>query len=333
MTAPAYVTRETVLNVGGFGATMATKIDRAIFNQSRAIDNQLHRHFYPLTAAVTYHSIYRSSSDVDGTGFWLERDLQSVTSVTVDGVAETSYTLLPKSGDAYNRIIVDGFYGVDTIITGVWGYGYGSESAGTITADIATTTAATCACSDSSVVGVGDLITIGTEKMVVTGKTAADTTANLDGALTADASETTVTVDDGTQVNTGEEILVGSERMLVSDVTGNDLTVQRAHRGTTLAGHDTATDVYAYRTLTIARAAAGSTAATHTSADTISRNVPPPVIRDWCLAEVLNQIAQEAASYARVVGSGDNQREARGAGLNDARRGGQRYRRVRMAAV
>ena len=334
MTAPAYVTRETVLDVGGFGSSMASKIDRAIFSRSRYIERRTHRHFYPKTAAVTYDDPQRITSMYDGYGLHLERDLRSVTTVTVGGTATSDYTALPKGGPPYNRLIVSGPPSLDLIITGVWGWSADTEAAGTITGDIASTTAATCDCSNSAAIGVGDLITINSERMIVTDKTPIDTAEDLDGALQAQTDNVTVTVTDGSGFTAGEEILVDAERMLIEDVTGNDLTVQRAHRGSTLAAHSTAADVYAYRRLHIDRGAAGSTADTHNTSDTITRNVPPPEIRDWCLAEVLNQVAQEAGGYARVVGSGDNQREARGPALADLRKsvGGQ-YRRVRMGTA
>ncbi len=92
--------------------------------------------------------------------------------------------------------------------------------------------------------------------------------------------------------------------------------------------------MFAYRRLTIERGATGSTAIdTHVATDAVVRNVPPEPIRDWCLAEVLNQLSQESAAYARTIGSGDNQMEARGAGLVDVRKAGLAYLRPRLVGV
>jgi hypothetical protein len=334
MAGPAYVTRETVLDVGGFGSVIASKIDRAIFQQSRNIENQLLRHFYPLTEQVTYTDPYHETVHVSGPGFWLDRDLRSVTLIYVNDEAPGTYTLLPKQGPPYNRVIVAGYNGLDTVITGVWGCTADTEAAGALAADIATTTAGTCDVTDGSLIGVGDLLTIGTEKLVVTDKAVIDSTANLNGALTATANQETVIVTDGSLLNVGEELLVDAERMLITDIVSNDLTVERAFRGSTLAAHNDASDVYVYRRCSIDRGAAGSTAIdTNVATDTITRNVPPAVIRDWCLAEVLNQIQQESSAYARVVGSGDNQQEARGAGLMSVRKEGLMYRRPRLQGV
>jgi hypothetical protein len=43
------------------------------------------------------------------------------------------------------------------------------------------------------------------------------------------------------------------------------------------------------------------------------------LIKQLCVAEALNSILQETSGYARVVGSGDNEREASGKGLRDIR--------------
>ena len=335
MAGPAYVTRDTILDVGGYGSVIADRIDRAIFTASRRIEDTLNRRFYPLSAAVTYHEPYEPSHHVGDEAFWLKDDLQSASSVTVDGTADTDYVLLPKDGPPYNRIVVGSFRQVDTIITGVWGYGYTTATAGALDAAIAAVDTATCdvtgAC--SAAVGVGDLIAIEDERLIVTGRTAIDTAANLDGALTAQANDQTVTLSDGTGFVAGEELLIESERLKVLDVAGDDLTVERGYRGTTLASHADSTDVYGYRRLSLERGATGTTAATHADTTAITVYSPPPQIRDYALAEALNQLEQEGAGYARVVGSADNQREARGAGLADVRKQATRLRRVRKQAV
>ncbi len=333
MAGPAYATREDVLTATDYGSVIAAKIDRAIFSQSRLIDLTLHRFFYPLTEAVTYHEPIDRSSHVGSEAFWLNRDLQSASGITVDGTAETTYTLMPKEGPPYNRIVIASFQNVDTIITGVWGYSNDTETAGALAAAVASTTVTTIVCSDGSLIGIGDLLTINAERFIVTGRTTLDTTANLNGALTESMANQTVTITDGTKVKLGEVILVESEKMLVTEVVTNDLTVERAYDGSTLAAHDTAKDVYAYRTLTVTRGATGSTAATHADTDAIVRNVPPGPIRAWCIAEAINQIEQESSGYARVVGSGDNQREATGAGLKSIRNQAMRYIRTRIKAI
>ncbi|MEX0946324.1 MAG: hypothetical protein WD064_03040, partial [Acidimicrobiia bacterium] len=161
----------------------------------------------------------------------------------------------------------------------------------------------------------------------------ADTTANLAANLDALESAATVAVNTGSLVKTGEVITVGSERMLVISIASNNLTVKRAWDGSVLAAHTSSDDVYAPRTLTVERGAVGTTATTHLTAAAITRNVAPGPIVELCIAETIVALEQESAGYGRVVGSGENQREARGVGLEDARRRADRFRRVRMAAV
>ena len=112
-----------------------------------------------------------------------------------------------------------------------------------------------------------------------------------------------------------ETILVDAERMLVTDIAGVVATVKRAWDGTVLAAHTGALDVYAPRTLTVTRGAQGTTAATHDTAAPVSRLVVPPLVRDLAIAEAINRLLSEISGYARTVGSGENLRNASGAGL------------------
>lgn len=81
------------------------------------------------------------------------------------------------------------------------------------------------------------------------------------------------------------------------------------------------------------RGATGTTAATHSDAAAITRNVPPHPITTLCIAEAMVTLAQETSAYARTVGSGDAQMEARGMGLEAAWKDARSYRRGRMATV
>ena len=340
MALPTYATRETISRATDYATTAlrATHIDRALQSASRSLETRLHRHFYPLTETVTFQDPYplAFSGSSWAFGFYLERDLRSVTAVTVDGtaVASTDYSLHPsKYGPPYSAIDLPSFVGVTTVINGLWGYSADTKTGGTITANISTTTATTLSCSDASLVGIGDLILINSEQMVVTGRATADTTTNTNGALTADIAEQTVTVGDGTAIKLGETITIDTERMLVTNIVTNDLTVERAYDGSTLAAHSDATDVYAARTLTVVRGQVGTTATIHTSADTITVNVPPAEIVEACIAETLTLLEQESSGYGRVIGSGEGQREAAGKGLADVRRRVDRLRRQRAVAV
>ncbi|KKK70550.1 hypothetical protein LCGC14_2922880, partial [marine sediment metagenome] len=131
-------------------------------------------------------------------------------------------------------------------------------------------------------------------------------------------------------VKTNEVITIDAERMLVTAVAGNVLTVKRAVDGTVLATHTDGADIYAPRTLTVARAQVGTTAATHLTAAAIVKNVPPGLISELCLAEVLYARAQEKGHFALTVGQGEAEREVSGKGIADVRkRAEEAYRRNR----
>ena len=132
-----------------------------------------------------------------------------------------------------------------------------------------------------------------------------DTTADLDGSLAAEAAEVSVTVTDGTKVKAGEVILLDAERVYVESVSGNVLSVQRAYDGSTLAAHNTATDVYAYRTLTIVRGVNGTTAATHDNATAINKYAPPADIVALCQAIAISEYEADKGGRTGVVGAGE----------------------------
>lgn len=323
MTAPAYATVEQVaaaLDVEPSGHDVA-RLKRAVLTASRNIDDTLHRHFYPLTETRTFRL------GGGGEGFYLNADLLSLTAATADDVAQTLSDITLSPGAApYSWV---GVTGVDVDLTGVWGYSNDTEAAGAINGAISDTTSTTLEVTDGSLVGIGDLLTIDSERFIVTNRAFVDTTANITADLTANKNDQTVTVNDGTLLNVGETIKAGAERMLITDISSNTLTVERATDGTTLAAHSQPVDVYAARTLTVTRGATGTTAATHNDAATITRNVPPQPIVTWCIAEAMVTLAQETAAYGRTTQSGAELRH----GIDTIRQQGMKYRRLRMAVI
>lgn len=324
---PAYATVEQVaqaLDVAPSGHDTA-RLYRHVLAASRIIERRLHRHFYPDTTSYDYHL------GGGGSGFWLERDLLAMTAVTADGTTQTIADIDVSPADAPYQWV--GVSGTDVTITGTWGFTNTTEPAGALDEAVADTTGTSIVVTNSAAIGIGDLLTIESERLIVTAKTQTDTTVNVTANLTAQANDVTVTVNDGTLLNEGETILVDSERMLITDIAGNTLTVIRAVDGTTLAAHTQPVDVYARRTLTVVRGATGTTAATHADTVTITRNLPPHPITQLAIAEAAVTLTQETSAYGRTIGSGDNVLEARGVGLADARRQADHYRRVRMAAI
>ena len=335
MADPTYATVEQLQGAADYKPTAyeTTRLRRILNAASRRIDLRLHRHFYPLTEAVTYtRPVLAKPRTSTSTGFFLNRDLISVSAVTVDTVAQTvgDIELWPTHhGPPYSWL---GVTGSAIVVTGDWGFSNDTTPAGAL-AEALDASETGVNVTDSSAAGIGDLIIIESERMIVTAKTQLDIAQNIQGNLLKDSSDVTVAVEDGTAVFPGESLLVNAEEMLVLAVSSNNATVKRAWNGSVLAAHTSGDDIFAPRTLTVERAAAGSTAATHADTTAITRNVPPEAITDLCIAEAINTYEQETAGYAREVGAGETQREARGIGLRDARKEATGYLRVRKAAV
>ncbi len=323
---PAYATVEQVSAALDFKASAyeAVRLKRLVLSASRRIDLMLHRHFFPLTETRSYHL-------GGGGGFWLEVDLFSLTAVTADTVAITISTVTLHPGVAPFHWISQ--TGVDIDVTGVWTFSQDTTPAGAL-AEALDNSETAVDVTDSSLIGIGDLILVDTEQMIVTAKTQLDTGVDFSsGGTTADKSDNAITLD-GAGLKVGESILADSERMLIVEYNSATeiATVKRAWDGSVLATHTTPS-VFAPRTLTVERDAVGTTAATHSDTTAITRNIAPGPIVDLCIAEAISTYEQESSGYGRTIGSGDNIREARGVGLENARHEAKHYKRLRMAAV
>lgn len=330
MTRPTYVNLRD-LQVATDAATTAysrRQLERALEVGSAEVDALLNREdgFAPLVATRKWD--WPPRDDYEAHILWLdEHELVSITSLTAGGTSlteTTDYILRPHEGPPYNRIeiLLSGtaaFAAGDSwqeaiVAVGTWGHTDTTSSVTTLAEalDVSETGVDVGACPDAS---TGDLLTIDSEKMLVTGTSLLDTGQNLGGDLTESLTDSSVTVSDGTAYSEDELLTIDSERMLILDIAGNALLVERAADGSTLAAHSTGADIYAPRTLTVERGARGTTAATHTISTVVSKQVYPPLVRSLALAEALNSVAQETSSYARTVGSGENMRNASGAGL------------------
>lgn len=333
---PTYASREQFMAATDTKtpAALSPDVDRILQSASRQVERQMHRHFYPRTQTVGFKPRWdQRGTDVDGAYVWLPFDLLSISSL-LDG----SSTVSPSDYSLDHQHYEDGpystlrYWGTDLTITGVWGYSQDTAPAGAL-AEALDASETDVDVTDSSKVGVGDLIFCDSESMIVTEKSLLDTTADLGSNLGGEKSDTTVAVNTGSLVKVGEVITIDSERMLVISISGNNLTVQRAWDGSVLASHSSGASVYAPRTLTVEREAVGSSSSSHDTASLLTRNVPPGPIQSLVLAEALTQMAQENSRYARVIGSGENQIEASGKGLRDLRKQASSYKRLRMAAV
>ena len=320
--APVYATREDVMRAldSKLTARNSAQIDRALQSASRDVDSLCHRRFYPETA--TRYFDWPDSQYGTSWRLWLDdSELISVTTLSSGGttIAASDFNLEPnRSGPPYSRLEINvgssaAFGGGSThqrdiAITGLWGYSNNETTAGTLAAAVSTTTATTISVDGAAAaaLGVGSVIRVDSERMLVTARAMADTGQNVGGAgLTAQQNSVTLAVTDGTAFSVDEILLVESERMLVVDIAGNSLTVKRAWDGSVLAAHAAGVDIYASRTLTVIRGALGTTAATHSSGATVNRWDPPGPVQDLTIAEAITRLTNEQAGYARTRKSGD----------------------------
>lgn len=351
---PFYATREEIkaeLDVKET-ARSNTRIDRALADATEAVDGLTHRVFYPQLDTRKFDWPPRQG----GTSWILRLDsneLISVSSLISGGTTITASDYLLRRADdraapPYTRIEINlagsgAFGGGDTyqqdiVITGLFGYRNDETSTGTTTEALdASETGIDVDAATSAAVGVGSLLRIDSERVIVTGRAQLDTGQTLGGSgLTNINNSVTVTVQSGAAFAAGETILIDGERMRVDDIAGNTLVVTRAWDGSTIAAHTVGATVYAPRTLTVERGALGTTAGTHLTAAPVYRWDAPGPVRQLCVAEALTDLLQGRSGYARTAGSGDSERETSGLGLKDLRDrvyGSELARKGRMRSV
>lgn len=312
-----YATREEVKGALDTKETARNnaQVDRAIAASSQSIEeDQLFRRFYPLKATRVFDWPECKDPDIDRWRVPLGKsELITATTVTVSGTVTTSFVLHPANeGPPYTELVFDsdvsGPTGSDRYravsVTGVFGHRVDDAPAGALAAAIGTTAVTTCTVTDSAVIGVGQLLLIGTERLIVTEKSMVDTGVDIAAgdSLTAQAADVSVTLSTATSAPVvGETILIDSERMLVVDVAGLVLTLKRAWDGSALAAHAAGASIWAPRGLTVERGVLGTTAATHLTAAAISKHRWPALVNELAVAESMNQILQEISGYGRAV--------------------------------
>jgi hypothetical protein len=309
------------------------RVDRALEDASRRVEGLCHRRFYPVQATRFFDWPPRA-----GATPWVlrldDQELISVTALMSGGATITSgqYNLEPVNfGPPFNRIEVvlssdASFGGGDTHqrdiqITGLWGYRNTETSVG-VTAEALddSETAVDVDGAASAAIGVGSIVRVDSERMLVRERRQLTTGQTLGGGgLTNQNSAVTVAVASGAVFAAGEVILIDSERMLIEDIAGNNLIVRRAWDGSTIAAHSVGATIYAPRTLVVTRGVLGTTADTHANGSTVVLWVPPGPVRQLVIAEALTDLLQGRSGYARTAGSGDNERETSGRGLANLR--------------
>ncbi len=322
ITEVAYCTREDVQRALNIADTPRLNgvIDRAVQSGARTVEGALHRRFYPETKTVLF------DQPGDGIRLWLdELELAAApTQLLAAGLPMVNgldYFMRPKSGPPYAWI--EAAYNAVTFwqsqatpqaaisVTGDFGHPTDNVSVTTLAGSI-TASATSLFLSDSSAAGVGALVLIDSERMIISDKTMSSTTATITADIASAKSTVALTVSNGALINQGEMILIDSERMQVSYVTGNTVTVERAVNGSALATHTSGATIYAPRQATVLRGRLGTTAASHSSSAVIYRLQAPSQVREANLALAITETQQALGAYTQQLGSGQTSRASAG---------------------
>lgn len=317
ITTPVYTTRETIKRALDQGEVPRNNrnIDRCIESASRNAEGLCHRIFYPHTDTKYFN--WPNDQGALSWRLWLEyTDLISIDTLSSGGtsISPTAYFLEPNTtGPPYNRLEVSlgssaSFGGGSThqrdiTITGLWGYSDDHTAVGTVTEALdASETAVDVSASASADIGVGSLLKVDSERMLVTDRRSLDTGQDVGGSgLTATKSAQSLTVADTSQFVVDEVLVIEAERVLVTDITATTLTIERAFEGSTIAAHAAGTDIYAPRTLTVTRGMLGSTATTHANGADLSVWKVHPALRQYATAEAIHELMQEQTGWFRTM--------------------------------
>jgi hypothetical protein len=331
VTEPCVVTREALKKALDVKATARSDddVDRAIQSASRSVEGLLHRRFYPQDMTrfwdwpnFTYAYPWRIWFDA-----W---ELAAIpTSVTTGGQVIPIGNIFfepANSGPPYtfmeiNRATNSAFGAGptpqrDVAVTGTYGFDLKTAAAGSLATAVSSTTATAVAVTNGAAAGVGDVLLVDSERMLLADKSLVST--GQQGSIAASTGSQLLGVSDGTLFSAGEVLALDAESMLVTGITGNNLIVKRGWDGSTPAAH-TASTIYAYRSWTVTRGALGTTPAAHSNSAAVARFTPPSLVTQLGLAEAENDLLQAVSGYARTVGAADNARPVSGQSLADIR--------------
>lgn len=311
------------------------KILDTINAASRSAEGFLHRRFYP-----EIRTIFRDWPSARNSASWEidlgDQEMISLDTVTSGGtvissscvlrrdddLAEPPYDLLQidlstnaafSSGTTWQRSIeIAGLFGYSDTLTSI----PHATLSGGINSSVTTLT---LAASTGELPGIGALLLIGTERILVADRRMSSVGITTSSALLNIQSNNSFTTAGAASLSIGETILIDSERMRINDIAGSTVIVERAFDGTPLAAHSSGSTIYALRQYTVHRGVLGSTAASHSDAASVYAHSYPAMLNQLVRAETIVMLEQNAAAYARTIGTGAGTREAAGLGLDDVR--------------
>jgi len=332
---PWYATREQVKFAADQQGTARSdrEIDSAIEQSTDAIHELTGREsFAPYLGTETFDypvSGYRGKRLYLGA-----RSLIELTSATVGGVAVSTadLRLYPLTGPPYEWVETErdssvSWRDADTpqgavALTGRWGHSDDrQDTIGTLTAGVdGAVTSWPVSAAAAAVLGVGSLLTCGTEMVTITGRGWTSSGQTLQTPLTTSVTNQAVVVTDGTAFTTGEWLTLDAETMVITRITGSTLIVRRAVDGSVLATH-TGSTIYVQRAVTVVRGDRGSTAAAHLISAAVTMWVPPALVHGLALAEALVTLGMRQRAYTTSTprSAGKPAVQPPGGGLPDLR--------------
>jgi hypothetical protein len=334
-----YATREEVLRALDVQPTQIDylRVDRTTENSRDAIEALCHRRFY--NVIETHYFDWPNYQYAYPWRIWF--DAAELADVTVNvPVVTTGGSVIPNSQIFWGNGIypsapftyielnrsTSAAFGVsstpqrDVAITGTFGYWAKTFDGTNLAAAISSTTSTTCTVSSSVNPGVGDVMTVDSESMLVSDRNFVDSTfaQSGSGCSTANNGDAVLTTTGGTFF-AGETLLLDSEQMLILNANpAGTYTVKRAFNGTILSTHSSS-EIYVGRQLVLIRGFGGTTAATHLSNAPVNISLVPPLIKTLAIAEAANAILQETSGYSHEVGESGAGMAATGGQLDDLR--------------
>lgn len=309
-----YGTREDVKAALDVAETARSNdlIDRQLAAASDEIDAVMHRSFVPVVDTRSFD--WPNIQTAWPWRLWLDQhELISLTSMSSGGasIPVGNVKPYPTQGPPYKHLELDvstnsvfnatATWQYSISVTGLFGYRADEIPAGTLSPSILATDL-TFNPGIPGYRGVGSVLRIDAERMIVTGRSSVTTGTTTQGSLTASAANNLLPVTSTANYGIGETVLVDAEKMLVQDYSGSNLLVKRAWDGTALATHNNGATIYANRQLTVTRGALGTTVAAHTGGAAIAEHDPPALIRQLCIAQAAVNLIQTRAGYPAPSG-------------------------------
>lgn len=293
------------------------QVDAAIEQGARDVDGLLTWSHIAPTLATKYFDYPSRTSRPPSWRIWLNHNpLLTVEQITTDNGATLltpgSYFLRPDNDAPYNRVEINlggsaswsssSTHQRAIAITGTWGLSNVRRSVGTLAGTLGATASATASLTWTTArFGVGDVLFVDSEAMIIRERSFVDTTQNLAADLDASDAATTVSVPDGTAYAVEEVLLIGGERLYVVDIAGNTLTVKRAWDGSQLAAHTTGADIYALTGIELDRAQLGTTIASHSSSASVYQWVPEGDVSALNVGYAISTLLNQRSGYARSL--------------------------------